>query len=250
MQPLATIIKEWIEGTPFPSSPANLSVQISTNDPGFLGGTILPPSGATPQPITLSNPQSDSEGLYVTNTNDLIFNVSSDSVISHVAIMDGNDFLFGGPVDTNVAVTAGGQVSIAAGKLKLRFYNIYTDFFQNALFDWLKGMNPFPAPPIELKVDLSTNGTPSGVPSTTDGYSTQILTLSTFIQTTTAYETENAEAIVFGPAKTNSWGAISYVLVKDQNNNELFRGKLSSPRLVNVGEGFGIAKQAMKFKIF
>lgn len=249
MQPLATIIKEWIEGTPFPPSPANLSVQISTNEPGFLGGTLLPPSGATPQSVTLSNVQTDADGLYVTNTNDLIFNVSSDAVISHIAVMDGNDFLFGGPIDTNVAVKAGGQVSIAAGKLKLRFSDVYSDYVQGTLFDWLKGTSPFPPPPTWLKVDLSTDGTDSGIPPITDGYASQQVFFTPFITQTDYYETSNDIPVVFGSAKTNSWGVIHYALVKDTSNNTLFKGQFATPRQVNIGEGFAIARQTMKLKI-
>ncbi len=247
-QYLEAKIANYIRGTTMGSAPSSLKLALSTADPTDTGGNLTQPvnDGYAAQTLTLGSPVTNEDsGSVVSNSADIVFTAGGD--VSHFAVLDNADnVLFYAPLAAIRTIADTDTITFATGAIQLAFKGLYSKYFAEALWAWIKG-SAMPTAPVSLKLALSTANPKrdaSGIAepdSSTGGYHRQTIAFAALSFTSgvgTALESNNAQ--VFGPCTNANWGAISHFAIYDQGSNQLFQGALSAPKNIPVGQGYGV----------
>ena len=233
-----TIISNYLTGADFPASPTSVRFTLSSTDPTIS----LTPVGdiVAFTPIVNSGTLTNSDVITVPNVS---------GSVSFAAIVDeNNNVLIGGALQIPRVFAAGDTFSLDANKLEVSMGGVYGNDFRDYFLDWIIGNTP-PSAPSSLFLQLS-RGETFNPPHTTDNYEKQPLTLTPATPISgQGLKHENTDNILFPASHTNSWGTITHIFVTDQNDAELIKVALSTPKHVDIGESVGFADNSFDFII-
>lgn len=255
---LQGLIANWINGDAFPAVPGQLKIALSETNPNDDGSGFDETVGGTyaRQNITLTAPvTNEANGAVSSNNASIVFSGLPAVTATHVAIFNntGTNMLFYGPLSAVRAVALGDSISIPVNAVNIALKGKFSQYLGEAVLNWLRGTS-MPAAPTEIKLELSTadplrSGAGLAAPSGSNGYVSQAFEFDvpSFLSGTgTTFA--NVSPIIFGPANTLSWGAISHAAVFS-GANMLIYGPLSTPKSVAVGEGIGFGSGSLSLTI-
>jgi hypothetical protein len=117
-----------------------------------------------------------------------------------------------------------------------------TDFAENLLLTWLLTASAATRPTTWFvalhTADPTETGTTGELTPASNGYNRQSVTFSVTGATAT-----NTGLLTFGPCTTTNWGEITHISIKSASTagNTFYKGALTTPRTINVGDSLTIA---------
>jgi len=255
---LQGLIANWINGDAFPTVPGQLKIALSEADPNDDGSGFDETTGGSyaRQNITLTAPvTNEATGAVSSNNAAIVFSGLSAVTATHIAIFNnaGSQMLFYGPLSAVRTVTTGDSISIAVNAISIAFKGKYSKYLGEAVMNWCRGTT-MPTAPTAITLELSTadpkrDGLSLAAPSGSNGYLAQEFEFDVpnFVSGTGTTIT-NVEPIIFGPAHTVSWGAISHAAIYS-GVNMLIYGPLSTPKNVAIGEGIGFGAGSLSLVV-